>query len=230
MFRKRTAVHKYCDVCSEKRDLERKKKWAQTHKPKPNMEKIKKYKERVKSDRIERGRVKNQEILQSINWFSDCQPELIWFKRVAVPFSYAFSKNHIWAMSQRGHVFMRKDSAMVRENLTKAIAGALGDQKVVTAKVWLDILVQKPDHKGDAVNVIDLVCDAVKDAIGLDDRWFSIRTLDWEISKNNPMIYVGIGQDTDVEHRICSYCGRILTLDYFTGKSRECKECKRVAS
>lgn len=102
-------------------------------------------------------------------------------------------------------------------------------------KVWIDILVQKPDHRGDAVNVIDLVCDALKDALPVDDRWFCIRRLDWEIAKENPRLFIGIGQASDQDCQICSYCGQIKELEAFNrsrsrplGVGRECKDCRRA--
>jgi hypothetical protein len=93
--------------------------------------------------------------------------------------------------------------------------------------------VQKPDARGDALNVIDAVSDAIKGVLGVDDRWYSVKRLDWQIVKDDPQIYIGISQKSDGDKRICSYCGRILTLDMFwkdksnrMGVGRECKECK----
>ena len=101
-------------------------------------------------------------------------------------------------------------------------------------KVWLDVLVQKPNHKGDAVNVLDLVCDAIKEAIGVDDRWFAIRRLDWEIVKDNPRLVLGVSQDSDVDSQLCSYCGQIKPFAAFNrsrhsrlGVGRECVDCRR---
>ena len=77
------------------------------------------------------------------------------------------------------------------------------------------------------------MCDAIKKAIKIDDRWFCIRRLDWEIIKTNPKLYVGVGQTSNEDVRICSYCGRILPLDRFIkdnknrlGVRRECNECR----
>lgn len=99
-------------------------------------------------------------------------------------------------------------------------------------RVWLDILVQKPNQRGDAVNFVDLICDAAKSAIGIDDRWFSIRRLDWQIVKDDPKIYIGIGQEDVPAVQACSSCGRLLPFSEFhkntrlqNGVSRNCKEC-----
>lgn len=159
--------------------------------------------------------------------------DLIWLVRIAVPFSYAASKNHIYAMRSRGHVALRKESRHIKESIAEAICAAV-DGRVVHNKVWIDILVQKPDHRGDAVNVVDLVCDGIKEGIGVDDRWFSIRRLDWEVVKEQGQLIIGVGQTSSEHCQVCSYCGQIKPLDQFNknkhsplGVGRECRECRR---
>jgi hypothetical protein len=161
-----------------------------------------------------------------ITWFADCEPDLKWLVRIAVPFDFAFSKNRVWTMSPKGHVFLRREADIARQHLAFSLRSALAGQLVVQAKLWVDILVQKPNHKGDAINVVDVVCDAIKDATGLDDRWFCIRRLDWEIVKVEPKLYVGIGQEVEEDHRACSYCGRILPLHCFVSSDRACYDCR----
>lgn len=155
--------------------------------------------------------------------------------RVMVPFSYATSKNHIYALRNQGHLFLRKESRAKRQEITLTICDGLSDRKVAHNKLWIDILVQKPNHRGDAINVVDLVCDAVKDAVPVDDRWFCIRRLDWEIVKEEPQLIIGIGQETNDDAQVCSYCGQIKLLSEFNkdkgnplGVGRECRECRRV--
>ncbi len=89
--------------------------------------------------------------------------------------------------------------------------------------------------RGDAVNVVDLVCDAVKDAIGLDDRWFSIKRLDWEIAKVNPQLIVGLAQPDQFDAQACSHCGRVRPFGDFhkhkgnkNGIGRVCSDCRRL--
>ncbi len=155
---------------------------------------------------------------------------------VAVPFTYAASKNHIYTMRRNGHVALRRESKQIRQAITNALGAGLHCMPVVHNKVWIDILVQKPNHKGDAVNVVDLVCDAVKDAIErVDDRWFCIRRLDWQIVKGDPRLFVGVGQDSEEDCQVCSYCGQIKPLVEFNaarnrplGVGRECKACRRA--
>lgn len=130
---------------------------------------------------------------------------------------------------------MPRESKRKREEIATSIRIGLKDRKVAHNKVWIDILVQKPNHRGDAINVIDLVCDAVKNAVPVDDRWFCIRRLDWEIVKDDPQLIIGIGQETTEDAQVCSFCGQIKPLDAFNkdkrqslGVGHECRECRRA--
>lgn len=160
-------------------------------------------------------------------------PHLLWSVRVSVPFSYAASKNHIYSLAARGHQYLRAESKAMRADLAQAIRSAVSGRKIVNNKVWISIFVQKPNHKGDAINVVDLVCDAVKDAIPVDDRWYCIRQLDWQIVKTDPELYVEIAQDSATDCQVCSSCGRILPFECFGKKTRakhgidrNCKDCR----
>ena len=55
-----------------------------------------------------------------------------------------------------------------------------------------------PNHRGDAINCMDLVADAVEIATGLDDRWYGISGLTWEKRPDRPEMHVWIGQ-SDLE-------------------------------
>ena len=213
----------------------RKRLWARENPPseavrKRSYKNAKRRKEKAKEAGAEtsKGHAKN------INWYDPDSPNLSWFCRISVPFSYAASKNHIYTLRKNGHVALRKEARQMRSAIATAIRKATANHKVANNKLWLDILVQKPNHRGDAVNVIDLICDAIKDAIPLDDRWYCIRKLDWEIVKKDPQLYLGIGQESQEDCQICSYCGQIKPLDCFNkskqskiGVGRECKDCRR---
>ncbi len=213
----------------------RKRLWAQNHPPSPDQSarNVAHAKRRTELAR-EAGTLTNQEARQSIAWYDLDGPELLWQVRVAIPFSYAASKNHIYALRRAGHVALRRESRAKRSEIVLLIRNALRGRRVAHNKVWIDLLVQKPNHRGDAINVIDLVCDAIKDALAVDDRWFCIRRLDWEIAKESPKLFIGIGQDSDQDSQVCSYCGQIRGLTEFNaskygrlGVGRECKQCRR---
>lgn len=221
---------KYCKECSEKADLKRKNKWASAHSVP---------KERTKTLRSKSIRRQQQRGHQNANSTLSISEAVINHPldfcnliRVSVPFDYGYSKNSIYTMVSSGHIALRNKTRMLRDTLVIAIRNALGGENTifVNAKIYLDIFVEKPNHKGDAVNVVDTVCDAVCDAIGIDDRWFSIRSLDWRIVKEDGRLFVGIGQIETEEQRACHRCGRLFPISEFIGikrKGRVCFECRR---
>ena len=223
---KRSAMQKYCEPCSTTRDLERKRLWARDH-PVPG-------RTRDRSAVSAKGAAINAGETRLLTDWS-AQPTLNWLVKVKFPFDWSASKNHIFAVRKAGHVALRGESRNYRTALSMMIKAALKGRKVEPNKVWLEIFVQKPNHRGDAANFVDLICDAVKDAIGVDDRWFSIRQLEWQITKTDPHIFLTIGQEDPRAAQVCSPCGRILTLDAFhrnaaaqNGVGRICKECASV--
>lgn len=154
--------------------------------------------------------------------------------RIAIPYDKGFSKNAIWSMAaKQGHVYIRKDIQELREGLIWRIKSACGECEWYEGKIWIDLFVEKPNARSDAINVLDTICDAIKQAIEIDDRWFGVRRIDWSIVKDEPRIYVGIGQSVSEHHRACSICGTIKPLAGCfhvakhgrLGYARECKEC-----
>lgn len=225
-------MQKYCPSCSEARDLERKRLWERAHPP--SKKEILENAARVKNALRLNGERLSNEMARSITWAANetLSEELLWMVRICIPFTYTASKNHIYALVRRGHIALRGEVRGLRERIAVEVKRGLGNRKVAQNKVWIDILVQKSDNRGDAVNVIDTICDAVKVACGVDDKWFCIRRLDWEISKSEPKIFIGIGQTSCEEVQACSSCGRLLSFDKFwksksnkNGIGRNCISC-----
>ena len=170
-------------------------------------------------------------------WYDIDPPSLLWRIALAIPYSGAMSKNKRLGRT-RDSTYLRKEARAAQDTIIEYFAAAIHQhqQTIVTAKLWIDVFVQKPNHYGDAVNFVDTVCDALKVATGLDDRWYSIRRLDWEIVLDDPHVFIGIGQDTDEPHGICSLCKRMLPKTMFrVSKSRAaqpnvtggvCVECR----
>lgn len=227
----RGGAQRYCIPCSTLRDLQRKGQWARTHPAKPEVTKRARTK-KVSAQRA-RGLVANAAARDytGIAWPADIpRPHISRSKRIAVPFSWNLSKNAMWRMVPGSHVTLRQEARVCREAITAALAGPERWPQRIT---YLDILVEKPNHKGDALNLIDSIADAVKEAIGVDDRWFSISRLEWRIVKNNPMVYIGVGQDGDADQQVCSTCGAIKDLGDFPvsktarmGRHRICLHCQ----
>lgn len=152
-------------------------------------------------------------------WLLDLpEPVLRRHVRVAVPFEWGYSKNRAWRHAQ-GRTYANASTTALRGALTMQIR-ALGGPWY-EGPVWLDILVQKPSMQGDAINVVDVVADAVKDAIGVDDNWYGIRRLAWQVVRRGPLMYVGIGQEVQGHHRCCSSCGQVKSLDQFNRSTRD---------
>jgi hypothetical protein len=223
-FQSPHARHLYCEPCSTSKDLERKRL-------------IKTYAWRTTNRDTKRDN--GIEISKAAGYRSLADPPhspaLNWLLRVCVPFSWSGSKNAIYALRRQGHVALRREANSYREALILKLKAGLRDQQVVQNKLWIDIFVEKNNHKGDAVNFVDTVCDAVKVATQLDDRWFCLRTLDWSICKHEPMLIVGIGQEKVEPVQACSYCGRLLPFPMFSikkaaknGIARICRDCGKL--
>lgn len=216
-------AQKYCSECSRRKAVERKTRWS-------NGTGARRYVE-GRSAIAERGaEISSRAASSLLGW--PMTVKLAWAARVAVPFDWAASKNHTFTIRKEGHVELRAEARAFRQMLGLSLKRALAGTKVVQNKVWLDILIQKPNQRGDAANFVDLICDAVKDVIGVDDRWYSIRFLDWQIVKTAPQIIVGVGQEDVRDAQACSSCGRILGLDQFhknkalkAGVGRNCLDC-----
>jgi len=220
---KRGFYQKYCRECSEVKSRKRARSTAHATRPERKSAIIQKG--------IETSKKAARVLLTDRELFS---AEWGWMASFKVPFSQAVSKNHIWSMSGHGgHVFKRQESRSYQNLIACKVREATRDIKVFQNKLWIDLFVQKRNHKGDAVNVVDSICDGLKVGLDLDDRWFSIRQVDWEIAKHNPQIFITVMQRDLYDVQACSHCGRLLTLDNFGKKSnaklgvdRACIDCR----
>jgi hypothetical protein len=221
---------KYCPNCSGEADVDRKRAWARGHQ--------KPYDPGSRAQQMsalrERGALRSRANRAEMAWPARETPAIRRQVRVVVPFDYRWSKNaiHSMAYGNMGHVWVRKEANAMRDELTWELRGT---GPWYQGPVWLDIFVEKPNQKGDAINVLELVADGVKEGIGVDDRWFSIKRLDWAIVKEEPRLYVGVGQAIEEDHQACSYCGAIKPLVEFArnrstknGRARRCLGCKRL--
>lgn len=224
---RRGPTHRYCAPCSATRDNARKTAWAK-HNPAAPLDAY----ARQQSAMVQSGAERSTANRASMAWMADAAKEDDFraMLRLAMPFDWAASKNAVWRTGRGGHVYARKESVDWRGQLAQKIRDA--GLEWFDGKVYLDVFVEKPNHKGDAINVLDLVADAVKDATGVDDRWYSVRRLDWSIVKQEPRILVGIAQRVGEHHRVCSHCGRELVLEDFgrnrsapRGRTRVCRDC-----
>lgn len=228
-------IQKYCVPCSNERNRERSRNWARKQPKKPSTEE-----EKVRRTE-NRNAIKNERSVLSANVRTKLidpheQNDFAFAFKFSIPFTTSLSKNHIYSLNGKGHVFLRRESSSCMDAIAYQCLAAR--EKIRHNKIWIDIFVQKPNHKaGDAINYVDSICDGIKKGLGVDDRWFSIRRVDWEIVKINPQIHIGIYQEDVPDSIVCSLCGRILPFDCFNknksskiGIGRECKECKSTFS
>lgn len=228
-------MQKYCSPCSNIRDAERKRKWANAD-----------YQKRRKDpDTIARRNYLNHarnKVLRNLgvdaskeNRFGDNLPPstktLLWNVVLEYPFDYCLSKNSIFRMNSGGHVFLRQERKRSMEKVGFLISNLISENKIQVAqnKVWLDFFIEKPDFRGDAVNFVDSLCDAIKMGVGIDDRWFCVGTIDWRIVKVDPKIYIRIGQDSSENVQCCSYCGRMLSFEKFGRRSNSSRAPNNIA-
>ena len=229
----RTGVsQKYCVQCSEKRAEERKIRWGKAN-PRPPESKERRLARKNKA-RLTGELISSVNSKKSLSGNDPFIASSGWCVRFRFPYDQAVSKNHIWSLGGNGgHIYRRKSVNQYQDALALRTKAAMAGITVHTNKIWIELLVQKPSHKSDAVNVLDTVCDALKIGLGVDDRWFCIKQIDWEITKKDPQIYISIYQKDNFHAQACSHCGRILPLESFTkskhnktGRGRSCLDCR----
>ncbi|MED3732536.1 hypothetical protein [Geobacillus stearothermophilus] len=231
LITRKSPTQKFCKSCSKKKEKQRKRNWAK--KTKYHSEYARRMRANNKQVAAEKGKEINKRNKQSIFWEWETEgAKASTIFKTAIPFSNFYSKNSITTNDQMGVKKRIKQRREIVNGLTAILRRKTSGIDFYEDKVWIDIFIQKPNHRFDAINFIDFICDAIKEAINVDDRWFCIRRVDWEIVKDDPKIFIGISQAQEGHKRVCSRCGRILPLDMFwkdksdrMGIGRECKTC-----
>lgn len=225
---------KYCKPCSEVAAEKRKSEWYGNNKDRQLKAQRKRaremYPQVAQAVRIAGAERSTNE---NLAWEKH-KPNLLWMVKICVPFAYSVSKNFIYGFSN-WHVYKRKESRNYRDAITQSLKAAIKGRKIARNKLWISLFIEKPNHRGDAINVVDAVCDAIKDATGLDDRWYSIRHLDWKIAKRDPHLLIEIGQESTEDVQACSACGELLPYSDFHankrnkyGITRVCRGCHKA--
>jgi hypothetical protein len=124
-------------------------------------------------------------------------PRVDWEVTVSVFSDWQWSKNRMWKTRPGGHArYLAPHARQRRDMLATLIRQELTSQKIHpwVGKLWLDIHVEIPNHRGDALNMLDLIADGVQDGTSIDDRWYWIRRMSWTKNPKNPRITVTCGQ------------------------------------
>ncbi len=112
--------------------------------------------------------------------------------QVTMPWSRSWSKNRMWRINQYGRVYLTNDALQLRDQLAMLLRAQLQGRRVAKEKVYVYVFVRRADLRMDPANADDLVLDAVKQAIGVDDRWFA-HSNDWEIDRERePLLTVTV--------------------------------------
>ena len=153
----------------------------------------------------------------------------LWKVCVCYPFTFALSKNCLHRFGG-GRVYTNPVARAAQAGLIMVLRNSFnsGTTKIkpVQGKVWIRIFVEKPSMRGDAINVIDTICDAIKQVIGVDDNWFCIESLDWAISKKDPHVLIEIGQETFEPERPCQACG-VISKEIALRTDPFCESCRK---
>lgn len=163
---------------------------------------------------------------------------LAWCATAVVPYDAGWSKNGMW-ITRKGTQLrgLSTKAQRHRAQLAMVLRPQAPTSVIRQNRIWLALHVAKPHHRADALNVLDLVADAVQDATGLDDRWCAVAGITWDIDPRDPRIEIAVGQAEGDENVVaCSLCGLLLPVERFrfpaskTGypEQAQCIECGKA--
>ena len=234
-FRPYRPQHIYCKHCSREREKEYKADHARENRdPAKSRAATKRGRDKKNRNRRKQGPERSAAAPQRQLMIPD---GLAWSSVISMVFTYDGSKNAIWRTNDRGHIFNREASNNYRDSIAEMIALQVGqdEHEFRHGRVVVGLLARKPDHRGDAINFVDLVADAIEDASGIDDRWYQCAGVDWQVVRHNAgSLEIVVGQPLLEERFLCSSCGVEQGRDGFHknsstkhGVSRYCKGCVR---
>lgn len=113
---------------------------------------------------------------------------------VQCTYSSALSKNARLKRSFRGRLYIDAKAKAAEAQLERELTTALKGIKWYQSKVYLDIYVFKSRTNTDALNFIDALADCLKRVILVDDKFYSIKSCDWELDRKNPRIILKLFQ------------------------------------
>jgi hypothetical protein len=113
---------------------------------------------------------------------------------VTCTYSSALSKNARLKRSFRGRLYIAPAAKAAEKVLESELTTGLKGVKMYQNRIYLDIQVNKSRNTVDALNFVDAVADCLKRVIGVDDKWYGIKALDWTLNKTNPSIIIKLYQ------------------------------------
>jgi len=215
LFEKKAPVQRFCVNCGKWRDKARKIAWQREQDRlfggsahRRETEGLATSRRVKRKERGEAIGLKNVKAFSSLPVRSDAKKVI----RFEFPNDGYLSKNSLVNMgmvSGKPFTFVRKDIKKRKEAIGLLVMAQLGSYVWPRSKTFIDIMVQKHMVGSDAINVVDTVCDAIKKGLDVDDEWFCIGTLDWEVVKRDPKIYVQISTFDHEHQKVCGCCWQI---------------------
>lgn len=133
-------------------------------------------------------------------------------------------------------MYIPEEVRKAKEVLEREICAAGGEW--YDGRVRMSLYIEKPDHRGDAINFVDVIADVACRTIGVDDRWFEIGEVGWDVvtPARSPRIYLTLEQDVTEHHKFCGDCKRELPVAIFQrgrkrnklGYQSRCRACHRM--
>lgn len=147
--------------------------------------------------------------------------------RFTLPYDWdGLSKNRRYGRARaQGRTYLNPAARAMHVQIVEAVTGS---GPWVTGPLHLDIHVVRPDKRGDPINCLQAISDAVQEGIGVDDRWYSAN-ISWSLDRENPRVEVALSQVVTEEHNICSRCAELLPATAFWKNQSRCKPCQKAA-
>lgn len=124
-----------------------------------------------------------------------------------VPVRSEISKNARYTVAGRGarrwiaNKTSYKKAVGEVQGLCEIAMHEAGYSRLPKTKIWVLWTVFKPDNRSDSANTVDGVLDGVKEAVGVDDRWFAHGT-DWKIDRENPRMEIEIYAESMFDQKV----------------------------
>jgi hypothetical protein len=114
---------------------------------------------------------------------------------IELPYTALASKNRKFA--HRTRKVLSKDYVKAKEDICLLAKSACANNNITfkdRKKVVVDLMLIKSPKmvRTDASNFLEVACDGIRDAIGIDDCWFS-GSFDWE-NGDEPLIIISVSQ------------------------------------
>ena len=112
--------------------------------------------------------------------------------KITIPYNIALSKNAMHGLGG-GKLYLNPETKAEMDAIAYLIRPPFYGYTFTDAKIYVRIMVYRPDMRGDAQNFVDAICDGIKVGIGRDDNVFAV-SVDWELDPDNPRIEIEVEQ------------------------------------